>query len=237
MSPPTPITVLSCYKEDAMKLLADLQVESNLELVIRERGKLMDRRKGHNIFLNLGREWLPKVISYSSLPASPSAISPVTKADDRGIRYMGLGIGGTRQYMLGVANAAPLSTHYPGTNNRTDTDPTVQKLERPVRLTSPVSASPVLPPYDAGDVWLGQVQAPPTYPTTTSVMYKRVFTESEISYGPFLTVPLSEIGLFLYSSSVTFINVYNNSCVAYDTFDSLSKTNAFSLEVSWTLRF
>lgn len=219
-----------------MKLSAGIQVESNLELVLRERGKIKHRVAGHNIFLNLGREWLPKAISYSALPA-PAAVAPVTKADDRGIRYMGLGIGGTRQYMLGVANAAPLVTHYPGTNNRVDTDPTVQTLERPVRISSPIPAVPVVPPYDAGDVWLGQVQAPPTYPTTTSVMYKRVFTEAEISYGPFLTVPLSEIGLFLYSASGTYINTYNNTCVAYDTFDTLSKTNAFALEVSWTLRF
>lgn len=222
-----------------------IEVESNLELTLRSRGKVFRRIRGHNIWLNLGRAWMPKLISYSALPSGdPLPPTPVTPAEDRRIRYMGLGIGGTRQLQLGVANATPLGAsppapagHYPGTNNQTDTDPTVQRLERPVRLTSPIPAAPVGPPYDAGDVWLGQVQAPAVYPTTTSVKFVRVFTENEISYGPFLTVPLSEIGLFLHDPSATYINLPNNTCVAYDTFDSLSKTNAFSLEVDWTIKF
>ena len=32
-------------------------------------------------------------------------------------------------------------------------------------------------------------------------------------------------------------NFKTNNIVAYDTFDTLSKTTAFELEVSWTLRF
>jgi len=222
-----------------------IEVESNLTLTMRSRGKIVRRVKGHNIFLNLGREWLPKLISYSALPAgAPPPPLPVTPAEDRRVRYMGLGIGGTRQLALAVANATPLGAappapagHYPGTNLQTDTDPTVIRLERPVRLTSPVPAAPDPPPYNAADVWLGQVQAPAVYPTTTSVKFVRVFTELEISYGPFLTVPLSEIGLFLHDTSATYVNQPNNTCVAYDTFDSLSKTNAFALEVDWTIKF
>ena len=214
-----------------------IQIKSNLELTLRERGKIRARRKGHNIWVNLGREFLSKVITYSSLP-TPPAVLPVTAEEDRRVRYMGLGIGGTRQLQLAVANNPPMSTHYPGTNAQTDTDPTVTTLERPVRISSPVPSSPQpYPVYAAGDVWLEQVQAPATHVTATSVTYQRLFTTTEVSYGPFLSVPLSEIGLFLHSNSSNYINIPNNTFLAYDTFDTLSKTNAFSLEISWTIRF
>lgn len=218
-------------------LAEDIEVKANLTLTARERGKIVARRKGHNIFLNLGRIWIPDAISYSSLPAGVTPPpTPVTKVDDRGIRFMGLGIGGTRQTDSDAGNA-PLSTHYPGTNAQTDAMPEVQTLERPVRLTAASPSSPALPPYAAGDVWLGQVQSPAVKPTPTSVRFTRVFSETEISFGPFLKVPLTEIALFLHSPSSTYINTYNNTAVAYDTFDPFNKTSAISFQTDWDLRF
>jgi hypothetical protein len=38
-------------------------------------------------------------------------------------------------------------------------------------------------------------------------------------------------------TSAASISVWNNTGVAYDTFDTISKTDAFDLEVSWTVRF
>ena len=140
--------------------------------------------------------------------------------------------------MLSVANASPLVDYYPGTNNQTDTDPTARIMERPVRLSSVNPMSPPMPPsYGAGDIWLGQVQAPCTFPSATSVKFTRLFTEDEVSYGPFLTVPICEVGLFLNSADSNYVNRWDNTYVAYDTFDSISKTNAFALETSWTWRF
>lgn len=202
---------------------ATVPVHNNLHLVARERGKVVARRDGHNIWVNLGREYLASLISYSSF-------SPLTAERDDRIRYMGLGIGGTRQLALSVANASPLSVAYPGANSQTDTDPTVTMLERPVRISG--SSDPY--PGQGADVWVGQVQAPATHGTATEVTFKRLFTQLEVSYNPFLTVPLSEVGLFTAAASP---NVYNNLLVAYDTFDTLSKTNAFELEVDWTVRF
>jgi hypothetical protein len=211
-----------------------IEVKSNLRLTLRERGKIRARRQGHNIWVNLGREWLATLIDYTALP-SPPTVLPVTTEEDRRVRYMGLGIGGNRQLNLAIANSAPMSTHYPGTNAQTDTDPTVTLLERPVRLSS--VGSPVPPPYSATDVWLGQVVAPAVHNTATSTTFTRLFTTGEISYGPFLSVPLSEIGLFLHNNSPTYINLPNNTFIAYDTFDTLLKTSAFALEVDWTIRF
>jgi hypothetical protein len=208
---------------------ATVEVKNNLSLVMRERGKITARREGHNIWLNLGREYLAQLMSYNSFTGVfPTAVG-VPARNDR-IQFMGLGIGGTRQIAPAVAAAAPLSTAYPGANSQTDTDPTVTRLERPVRISGSSGSYPGL----ASDVWCGQVQAPPTYSPTTSVTYKRLFTQVELSYSPFLTVPLSEIMLFTSAANPL---VYNNTGVAYDTFDTLSKTDAFELEVAWTVRF
>jgi hypothetical protein len=218
-------------------LVEEIEVKSNLTITARERGKIVARRKGHNIFLNLGRIWIPDAISYSSLPAGAvPPPTPVTKVDDRGVRFMGLGIGSNLQ-TDSSAGIAPLSTHYPGTNAQTDAMPEVQRLERPVRLTADNPSSPALPPYAADDVWLGQIQAPAVKPTPTSVRFTRVFSENEVSFGPFTRVPLTEIALFLHSPSSTYVNVYNNTAVAYDTFDPFNKTSAISFQIDWDWRF
>lgn len=211
-----------------MKIGDKIEVHSNLELIVRERGKITARRRGHNIWLNLGREYLAQLIAYSSF-------SPLTPERDDRIRYMGLGIGSNRQIAPAVANSSPLGgstapNAYAGTNAQTDTDPDVTSLERPVRVSGGTTDYPGV----VGDIWLGQVQAPATHPTATQTTFSRVFTQSEISYGIYLTVPLSEIMLF---SDAADPGVYNNTGIAYDSFDTLSKTGAFDLQINWTIRF
>lgn len=190
-----------------------IPVQSNLSLTMRDRGKIVARREGHNIFLNTGREWLSKLIAYSSY--NPD----VVETNER-IRYMGLGIGGTRQLAPDFADTSPLSDYPPvGSFLQTDVDPDVIRLERPVRV-SPAA-------------WIGAVQAPVTHPTPTSTLFRRVFTSQEVSYAPYLSVPLSEVGLFLSTANTV---SPSNVIIAYDTFDTLAKTTAFELEVSWTIR-
>lgn len=207
-----------------------IQVKYNIELIARERGKIKRRHQSHNIFLNLGREWLSNLICYATLPAGdPPPATPVTTLEDRRIRYVSVGIGGS----YGGTADATLNTHYPGTNVQTDTDPAVLRLERPVRFTSPIPASPVEPPYDAADVWVGQLQAPPEKPTTYSSRLIRVLSETDVSYGPFLTVPISEVMLHLNGID---INAPDNTGIAYDAFAPFPKTSAVAIELRWTLR-
>lgn len=200
-----------------------VEVKQNLSLVMRERGKIVAQRDGHNIWLDLGREYLAQLIGYSSF-------TPLTSVRSDRIRYMGFGIGGTRQIAPGIANSIPLSTTYPGTNAQTDEDPTVTQLERPVRL----SGTSTPPPYNANDRWLGQVQAPPDYPAFNKVTFRRLLSSVEVSYAPFQTVPISEIGLF---TNLADPLLPHNSMVAYDTFETLTKTDAFELEVAWSIIF
>jgi len=206
-----------------MRIIDELEVKQNVHIIARERGKIVARRDGHNIFLNLGREWLAELISLASLGPD------VPERDDR-VKYIGLGIGGTRQLALAHANAAPYGTSYQGTNTQTDSDPLVTQLERPVRISgsnSPYGGTP-------GDIWIGTVQAPPVHATATETTFKRLFGPTDISYGSFPSVPLSEVGLM---TSAAVPGNYLNQLIAYDTFDTISKTGAVELEIIWTLKF
>ena len=206
-----------------MRIVDTIEVKQNVKLTMRERGKIVGRREGHNIWVDLGREFLAELMSYASF-------GPDVEVRDDRVKYMGLGIGGTRQLALPTANAAPMVPAYAGLNDQTDDDSTVATIERPVRL----SGSDAAFPYPAGDVWLGVLGTVTFGIPPTQVTFSRVFGQTDINYSSFVTVPLSEIGLFTSAASPTF---YKNNLVGYDTFDTLSKTSAFSLQVDWTIRF
>jgi len=215
-----------------VRIIDDIQVKQNVYITARERGKIVARREGHNIFLNTGREWLATLISYLSF-------SPDVFENEARVRYMGFGIGGFRQLALPTANSSPIggagdayraSYSQAGANSQTDTDPTVTQLERPVRVTGTTNDYPT----NTGDQWMGQIQAPPSHDPATTATFRRLFGQLEVNYAPYVSVPLSEIGLFLSDANPEFAF---NVPVAYDTFDTLSKTAAFELEVIWTLSF
>lgn len=206
-----------------MRFVDSIEVKQNLSLVARERGKIIERREGHNIFLDLGREWLAELIGYQSF-------SPDTPFRNDRVKYMGFGIGGSRQLAAATANSAPISPPYTGSNAQTDTDPSVIRLERPVRVSGSTTAYPGI----AGDAWVGIIGSADPNTVPTQVTFTRIFSQIEISYGTFLSVPLSEAMLF---TSAADPENYQNTGIAYDTFDTLSKTTAIELEVVWTLRF
>lgn len=204
-----------------MRITDDIVIKQQLQIIARERGKIVDRRDGHNIFLDTGREWISKLVAFLSF-------GPDVPEENARIKYMGFGIGGTQQLAPGAANA--ISPPYTGTNLQTDSDASVTVLERPVRVSGSSSAYPGL----AGDKWLGLIQAPAGHPTAQKTVFRRVFTANDISYPPFISVPLSEIALF--NSNADDEN-FQNIAMAYDTFDTISKTTAVEIEVVWTFIF
>ena len=210
--------------------MGGFKVKSNLRLTFRERGKIVARREGHNIWLDFGRAFMSRILGYESF-------IPLVPEEDNRVSYMGFGIGGTRQISPSIANNEPLLSHYPGSNAQTDIMPGVTQLERPIRFgwavgpNPPTIADPLI--YDSGDIWLKQVQVP-THATITSTRFTLVATSSDLNGGYYLALPLSEIGLFHRGMD---IHAYNNSPVAYDTFDSVQKAGSYDLTVSWTIRF
>lgn len=121
----------------------------------------------------------------------------------------------------------------------TDEELGITTLERPVKI------NPVPP------TWLDNVVQPPTFLNADkTVRFDHLFDFPEInSVGPYTIVPLSEIGLFLSTADPEAFNVYDplnmpsmigpgrQLLVAYNTFASIPKTVAFSLEIRWELRF
>jgi hypothetical protein len=205
-----------------MRIVDKIQIRSNLVITAYERGKIVGRREGHNIWLDIGRTFILQLISFQSFGPD------VPVRDDR-IKYMGVGIGGTAQKQLAQANSSPISPPYTGSNAQDDETPTVTFLERPVRISGSASNYPGL----AGDQWIGKIQAPPDFSEENAVTFRRVFVKNEVSYAPFLSVPLSEVGLF---TSAANPENYRNAPVAYDTYDTLSKTSATAFQYVWTIR-
>jgi hypothetical protein len=228
-------------------------VGSNVSLTLREKpnGKIVEKRDSHNIFLDYGREWISELVGLDT--------GGVTFRNDR-IAYMAVGIGGTSQLIdsatlrgtwagfpddWGYTDTGDLTTGgYGGSGTgdpaQTDTDPAVTGLEYPVQVTSADY-------YDS-------ILQPASFPESGTIRFTAVFGYSEVSFGSATSVPLSEIGLFTESVPGQDIPPLDDGIevtppvpakpplgvrymVAYNTFDTLSKTSAFVLQVDWELRF
>lgn len=214
----------------------------NLWIDVRERGKLVKKhcRHEHNIWVDLGREYLARVVA-----PNPAYTDHHNEPPREFVRYVGVGIGGDSQSHP-AAYTVPLSTDYPPAtsqggdgNSYDDEDLTIKWLERPVKINV---GSPI---------WMDSVETPVVFLNTDRTLrLDYLFTQPAInSVGPYTVVPLSEIGLFLATKDPDTVNVYDvlntpsmrgagrQSLVAYNTFEPIPKTTSFSLEIWWELRF
>lgn len=220
-----------------------IATKNNVRIIARERGKLVRSlcRETHNVWVNIGREYLAKVIS----PLAGFA----GHVNDSVVKYMGVGIGGDQQTANIPVDFPVLEDHYPGQNLYDDTLLTTSYLERPVKITGTSGKT------GTSGVWLNQVSAPPTFLGTpiTRVEFETLFGYTDINLsGAYPSVPLSEASLVLSNETATrlwedvydvgnapsYINTATRQrLVAYNTFDTLSKTVAISLELHWELSF
>lgn len=212
----------------------DAQGKWNIEIVREERGKEKLVHRSHNIFTNIGRQFICENISAAAFPSSSS----FTRLQDSVVRYIGFGIGGSRQNSS-LAAAAPIGTTlYPGTNVQTDTDVTVSRLERPVKVTGTPAEQ-----INVSDIWMRQVSPIGSLPAQNRVVYTAVFSQTDLQVGAD-SMPLSEIGLFKSTADPALPNgavgAYpgpGGHLVAYDTFNTIHKSGQFSIRVEWSLRF
>lgn len=188
-------------------------MDVNLELITRNVfGQIVHHRQVHNVWVNNGREFLCELISLNSL-------NPDVPFENNRIRYMGFGIGGYLQTQPSIANNPPMSTDYPGMNTQVDYDLAVSAIERSVRVST--------------GVYLYELP-PPTFPTPYQAQFTATFGLTDISYGSYLIVPLSEVGLF---ASGSVVSSSANQLLAYDAFETVPKTQGITLEVNWTVSF
>jgi hypothetical protein len=220
--------------------LDQIQIKANVHITARERGKKVARlcRDGHNIWVNLGREYLAKVIS--PLAAFSGHVNNSIT------RYIGLGIGGDKQTVNIGVTYPTLQTHYPGQNTFNKDTLTTTTLERPIKVTGTAGVG-----ASAG-VWMNDVVAPPTFPSITEVEFQSLFSTSDMHLsGAYPAIPISEVGLMLnsqtasllsnqvydYTASPAYIQATRQTLIAYHPFAPLTKTNTVSLEIHWIIQF
>ena len=237
----------------------DVIIKANVHIVARERGKKVigSCRDSHNIFVNLGRQYITEVIS----PQDASFNSHQSDlANVRVVRSIGMGIGSTEQTILVDTVYPTFAVDYPGGATFTDTPASLALapayLERPVKVTG--TAGPGVNP----GVWMKDVAVPPAYTTTPvhSVTYTTLFSTTDFQLGgAYPAVPLSEVGLFLSDQDPSITGALNSDdvydyaghaeppagvysettrpkLIAYNGFAPITKTASIDLQVSWELQ-
>jgi hypothetical protein len=192
--------------------LQDLTAKSNVMILMRERGKIVPGsvREGHNVFTTNGKNWLTKLMAWQAIAGTDVAYT------NRRVRWMGLGSGAQLE------------------------SPSVTQLVTPVLAT----ATDYLRPIQSVE-----------FPTSASVRFIKEFGTSEINVvgtpvllteaAMFADVSPSNNGAYedvsydpvgLPSASTLNPTVGTNSPITYKSFDGLSKTVDFTLEVRWDIR-
>ena len=223
--------------------VADIQVQSNVYLVARERGKIVGRRESHNVTVNGGRTWLRDVISALSYPedvpgtTSPTALNTTVGAPGCNVqrasayrpRYVAFGVGGLMQGITppGPGTFSEVKTRY--------------GLERPVeycRISSDTYYLAQLLGQDLSDLDFA--------PNPFALRFRRIIAEADISYAAQPTystrVPLSEVALFSSEAngSVCVSPAESTGLVpgmlSYNTFSTLTKTPLNQIELVWEWR-
>lgn len=197
-----------------MNFREDIEVQANFYALMRARGKVVPGsvREGHNVFTSHGRSWLAKLMGWSYIGGTDI---PFT---NRRIRWIGVGSGS----QLESSNVSGLSV--------------------PVLST----ATDYLLPIDSVE-----------FPTSSTIRFIKEFRLSDITITG-APVQVKEMGLFSDVSPAlagggndgsedvpfeaglvdTILNpsVGTNPPVAYKSFEALTKTVDFTLEVRWDFR-
>jgi len=191
---------------------SEVDVKNNVEIILRERGKIVARRESHNIWTQPGKTWLGRVMSYTYW-------SPDTWMENHRLRYMSFGIGGVLQ---GDAQAfvPPLSVDYPGTNQQTNRDDRVTSVERQILF----NATDYYKQFDTVDL---------VSPYHIRFGVEILTTDINLT-GTYLTVPLSEVALH---NSLLTVTTPGADAMGYDVFDALPKSSLQDMTVFWTVRF
>jgi len=223
-----------------------LLIPSNLEIITRVRGKKVRNhcRKFHNIWVDLGREYLARVVA-----PNDTLDDHYNEPPREFVMYYGVGIGGIHQTNP-AAYQSPLSVDYPPAhasglpgnpgNSFEDDDLTIAYLERPVKI------------HQSSYIWLDNVITPVTFLNNSrTVRLDHLFTVTDINNArtpAYDLVPISEVCLCLSTQDPDATNVYDSGApnyvgagrpqiLAYKPFSPIPVTLNFSLEFRWELRF
>ena len=188
-------------------------MKNNVEIILRERGKIVSQTESHNVWTVAGSGWIARLISEG--------------LENNRIRYVGFGIGGVRQ-SCATAFQPPMTTEYPGTNNQSIMTPDIKGLERPCA----VHKGAFLKEITEVDLCHSKLHHHTGTKRRVGLMmtkFTTIFDMGDLSYdnGDFKQIPLSEIGLFAAGTT---------SPLGYNTFPTVLKSNTHEMTVVWTVR-
>lgn len=188
--------------------LRDIAVHSNVELYLRERGKLVDRRIGHNVFTVTGRNLLSKLISWSTIASTDI---PYT---NRRARWMGLGSGSQLEVTTVVGLNQPVLVVSPDKYLAA-----IQTVEFPTSTSVRFTRE-----FGTSDVNLAG--------TPVTITEAGLFAD----VSPGLNNSTDDVPYTLGGTTLS-PTVGTNPPIAYKAFDGLTKTVDFTLEIRWEFRF
>jgi hypothetical protein len=184
-------------------------VEGFVSMVCRERGKIVPgtRREGKNIVTLAGREFYARVSSYSSY-------SPLTRARNDAVSYIGFGVGTTPEVT------------------------TVTRLVSPIAYSGgsflAQLAIPTYPFQTVGSFGTVAQYTREFAETELSVSGTVDLTEAGLfTDGSPTSVPAFSPG----TRDTTLANALAQVPNAYRTFEPLNKTQKFVLQIAWQMRF
>jgi hypothetical protein len=190
--------------------LEDIQVSVNVELLMRERGKVVpgSRRIGHNILTTFGKNWLSKLVGWSAFGTDV----PFT---NRRVRWMGVG-GDAQEEVPGIVSLGdPL--RYDEINYLAQLDSVEFPTTSSVRFNRTFSEN--------------EITTVPGVP----VEIREIGLFADVIPG---TSGASEdSGHTLASDPILNPAVPTHTPVAYKSFELITKTQDFVLEAQWDFRF
>ncbi len=185
-------------------------VTGHVTIQLKKEGEVVKTVKGKNIWTNTGRQYLADLIRYSDYANS-------TKVREDRIAYFGLGIG---------SQTASVN---------------ITSLVSPVAFDALQGSNKFLALIDTS------VQA--TQTTYTSVTFEKEFETHELVDSGGNPYILTEVGLFTngnqndnFTVGIESINGFNQATpgfapMAYKTFEPITKTQDYSLTITWQVRF
>jgi len=208
----------------SVQFIERISPEMNLVIkLVDQQGTVVEDKRFHNVFTNMGRNWLAE----SSRVVGPVPGPDGTRKVDTTPYYIAVGQGSDQQ-----------SISPPGVGLQTEIA-TVTRIEFPVL-------------YQAG-LYLKEIDRPTLEPDAYTNQYQTTFLETDISFGTATAVPITEFGLVTKNaapgtpggiqlgagvSPYEYATPFNNGyLIAYRSVPPITKTGLYKLQITWELRY
>lgn len=206
--------------------LEDIPIVVNFFATLRDRsGRVADHREVHNVFTNIGRDWLAHLVAWDSF-GDPDV--PVTQ---RRVRWIGVGTGTTQEEAATVTELETPAVVDDAGNYLV----ILQETQFPAVTTPPFPEDTVAVTRFIKELSYNEVtlDTNPVVPISEAGLFVDVHKAqaSPTGIGGAEDSPVGGLNTTLDPAAS------DNGPVAYANFEPITKTQDFSLELRWDFRF